>query len=329
MGHHTGMDDSQPKLSPSILFRLLGQGTAAASHAEKLISAIGGFIAIGLILWISASALDLQGAALVVASMGASAVLVFAVPHGPLSQPWPLAGGHLVSAVIGVSCAKWLPGPLLAPAAAVGLAIGAMYYLRCIHPPGGATALTAAVGGPAIAQLGYQFVATPVLANVLTLLIVGVAFNYGFPNRRYPRTLLVKDDAPSVEKPEEKCWIAHSDLVYALSEIDSFIDVSETDLLRIYDLALTHHASQVAFTPKDILLGRYYSNGRFGEDWEVRQIMDQGGTNGLPDEGVIYRVVVGPGRRSTAATTRGEFARWARHRVERDESSWKRVEGPQ
>ncbi|MCB1878111.1 MAG: HPP family protein [Chromatiales bacterium] len=323
------MENSAPDTQPSVLKRLLGQGTAPASHLEKWLSAAGGFVAIGLILLISRSVLGLQGAALLVASMGASAVLIFAVPHGPLSQPWPVAGGHLVSAIIGVSCAKWIPHPLLAPAIAVGFAIGAMYYLRCIHPPGGATALTAAVGGPAIVDLGYQFVATPVLLNVVTILLVGIAFNYGFPSRRYPRTLIAAKAKASESQPVEKCWIAHSDLVYALSEIDSFIDVSETDLLRIYDLALTHQANRAGFKPDEILLGQYYSNGRFGEDWEVRQIMDQAAANGLPDEGIIYRVVVGPGRRSTAATTRGEFARWARHRVVRDENSWKKMDQPE
>jgi CBS-domain-containing membrane protein len=118
--------------------------------------------------------------------MGASAVLLFAVPHGQLSQPWPVFGGHLVSALIGVASAKLVAPPLLAAAVAVALAISAMYYLRCIHPPGGATALTAVAGGETVHALGFHYVLTPVLLNVLIILAVALLFNFPFSWRRYP-----------------------------------------------------------------------------------------------------------------------------------------------
>ena len=124
-----------------------------------------------------------------VASMGASAVLLFAVPHGPLSQPWAVLGGHLVSAVVGVACTKVIAQPMLAAPVAVGLAIGTMHYLRCIHPPGGATALSAVVGGETVHQLGFHYVLTPVLLNATIILLVALLFNYPFPWRRYPLAL--------------------------------------------------------------------------------------------------------------------------------------------
>jgi len=147
---------------------------------------LGGLVALVAVLEISQVQLGLDGAATLVASMGASAVLLFAVPHGPLSQPWPVFGGHLVSALVGVSCAQMIDQPVLAAAMAVGLAIGAMHYLRCIHPPGGATALSAVVGGDAVHQLGFQFVLTPVMLNVITMLLVALLFNAPFAWRRYP-----------------------------------------------------------------------------------------------------------------------------------------------
>lgn len=214
-----------------------------ASHAEKLISTIGGFVGILLVLIVSGRILDFHGAALVVASMGASAVLLFATPHSTLSQPWSLLGGHLVSAFIGVTCAKILANPFYAGALAVALSIAAMHYLRCLHPPGGATSLVAVVGGEPVRALGYGFLVTPVLANVLIILIVAIAANYPFRWRRYPHWLSLPavQPAPAHALHAEKCMIAHSDLVYALSEIDSFIDVSEDDLLRIYQLAVRHN----------------------------------------------------------------------------------------
>lgn len=212
-----------------------------ASHREKLISAVGGFIGILLVLWVSGRVLDWHGAALVVGSMGASAVLLFAVPHGSLSQPWPVIGGHLLSAAVGVTCAQWLGDPLFAAPLAVALSIAAMYYLRCLHPPGGATALVAVVGGPPIHALGYGFLLEPVLVNVLVLLLAAVLVNYAFPWRRYPRALMsAPRSAPVPALAGEKLVIAHSDLVYALSELDSYIDVSEEDLLQIYALAVRH-----------------------------------------------------------------------------------------
>jgi CBS-domain-containing membrane protein len=156
------------------------------THAEKWLSTVGGLAGILCALLISESQLGLVGSAGIIASMGASAVLLFAVPHGPLSQPWPVFGGHLVSAMVGVFCVKLIAAPMLSAAAAVALAIGAMHVFRCIHPPGGATALSAVVGGDAVHQLGFQFVVTPVMLNAVTILIVAVLFNAPFAWRRYP-----------------------------------------------------------------------------------------------------------------------------------------------
>ena len=218
------------------IFKILGVSQTPVSYAEKSISALGGFVGIFCIFFISQWAVGTHAAALIVASMGASAVLLFAVPHGPLSQPWPVFGGHILSAIIGVSCAKFIPEVMLAASVAVGAAIGLMYFLRCIHPPGGATAISAVIGGEAVHELGYLYVITPVLLNVMVILVVATVFNYAFAWRRYPAYLHqspAHDSSPQASVPP----IAHEDFVYALSEIDSFIDISERDLLRIYDLA--------------------------------------------------------------------------------------------
>lgn len=208
------------------------------SLAERLISILGGFAGILIVLEFSGRVLDFSGATFVVASMGASAVLLFAVPHSPLSQPWPMLAGQLVSAAVGVTCAKMVADPFFAAPLAVALAIGAMHALRCLHPPGGATALVAVVGGEPVRALGYGFLVTPVLVNVLIILLVAVIANYPFPWRRYPARFSRAPHGPSAAHGE-KCLITHSGLVYALSQIDSFIDVSEEDLVRIYDLALS------------------------------------------------------------------------------------------
>ena len=113
--------------------RFMGMEAETVSGAEKLASTVGGMLSIYLIALISYQFTGAGGAALIVPSMGASAVLLFAVPHGRLSQPWALFGGHLVSALIGVACFKLVPDSFVAAGLAVGLAIGAMHLLSCIH----------------------------------------------------------------------------------------------------------------------------------------------------------------------------------------------------
>jgi CBS-domain-containing membrane protein len=258
--------------------------------------------------------------------MGASAVLLFAVPHGALSQPWNVFGGHILSALIGVSCALVLSNEVVAASAAVGIAVGVMHYLRCIHPPGGATALAAVIGGEATHALGYQFVITPVLLNVLVMLLVAVAFNFVLPWRRYP-AWLVDREKPAVSAPTRvsERHIEHADLVAALSQIDSFIDVSENDLLRIYELA-TGEAHQRHLHPGQIQLGHYYGNGEPGEGWSLRQIVDESRNENPEKDRVVYKVVAGAGRRSSGMETRADFARWARHEFVHENGNWKRVD---
>ncbi len=214
--------------------RLLGIDTAATSHHEKWISGIGGFCGI-LAIFVS-SGLFFEGIdhLLIVASMGASAVLLFAVPHSPLAQPWNVLVGHVISAIIGVTCSKWIPNQWLAGAVAVGGAITAMHYTKSIHPPGGASALVAVVGGDSIQQAGYLYVLQPVALNALTIVIVALLYNLPFGWRRYPQALA---RPPLPVSPGTREAIPHENLVYALSQIDSLVDISEDDLLEIYELA--------------------------------------------------------------------------------------------
>lgn len=181
----------------ALLRRFAGIGNDRAGHLEKWLSTAGGLAGIVGVALISQSQLGLTGSASIIASMGSSAVLLFAVPHGPLSQPWSVFGGHLVSAIIGVACAKLIAEPMLAAATAVALAIGAMHYLRCIHPPGGATALGAVVGGDVVRQMGFQFVLTPVMLNATTILLVALLFNAPFAWRRYPAAFARRANEPA------------------------------------------------------------------------------------------------------------------------------------
>jgi CBS domain-containing membrane protein len=218
--------------------KLLGIELSPVSHRERLVSALGGFVAIFAVYWTSQRVLGPAASPILVLSMGSTAAMLFAVPHGALSQPWPLLGGHLVSGLIGIACLLWVPDPMLAASLATGLALGAMHYLRCIHPPAGATALAAALGNEAVKAMGFAFVVAPLMLNVLIIFAVAIAFNGLFPWRRYPAALVRSTPAPA---SAGYAAISHEDFVYALSQLDSFIDVSEDDVMKIYSLATGRH----------------------------------------------------------------------------------------
>ncbi len=301
----------------------IGFSSNKTSHREKIISGMGGFIGILLILMITRQFVGNADAGLIVASMGASAVLVFAVPHGPLSQPWALGCGHMVSAVIGVSCYVLIPDLFIAAATAVGLAITAMYYLRCIHPPGGATALTAVMAGSGVHSLGYQYLFTPVLINVVVIFIVAIVFNFLFHWRRYPAVLMQYGrKTADTDKPAEDS-LSKEDLEHALQQMNLYVDVSHTDLEKIYQLARSRINVQISVD--HIKLGHCYSNGEYGSNWAVRQVVDESNDPRPDRDQIIYKVVAGKGRRSSGTMSREEFAQWSKYEVYLNENSWQRV----
>jgi len=268
-----------------------------------------------------------NGAALVVASLGASAVLLFAVPHGPLSQPWPVIGGHTVSAIIGVACVQSISNPIIAGAVAVALAITAMHYLLCIHPPGGATALTAVVGGESFHSLGYEYVFTPVLASAVTIVVIAIIFNYPFAQRRYPTSWANprSNNIPTPTIPLEDDRITRDDLETALKSMNRVIDISGHDLEQIYRSA-RQQTQSVTIDPFKIKVGQCFSNGHYGPFWQVREIIDMAQPLKSSSDKLIYRIVAGKNLYSTDSTSADDFSHWARYEVFLNEGTWLRTE---
>ncbi len=213
----------------------------SAAHKEKLLSGLGGVFSIAVVFWITTLfETTLQSRSFFVASMGATAVLLFAAPRVQFAQPWNVIGGHVISALIGVSVHKLIGDPIIAGALAVGLAISAMYYTNSLHPPGGATALMAVIGGSTVDGFGYLYAIVPVGLGAVLMTLIAIAVNYPFAYRRYPEALFHRSSKRSESKIEHDPAypdISHADLVTALAQIDSFVDISEEDLLRIYELA--------------------------------------------------------------------------------------------
>lgn len=297
----------------------LGIRPTAVSHTEKWVSALGGFLAIAVMLWSTHQFLDLDSSIAVIASMGATAVLLFAVPHSALSQPWPVVGGNLIASFIGVSCALAIEPVWLAASLAVGLTIISMYYLNCIHPPAGGAALIIVLGNEEIHQLGYQFLLTPVLLNLVIILMMAVGFNALFHWRRYP-VFLQKPKPTAVPDAEE---FSHADFLAALKGIDSFVDINENELKRILALAFAHR-QKGSLSPEDIHLNGVYTNGKLGSDWAMRQIIDESKSDHPSQDWVIFEQLVGHEAVTEPSMTRSEFAHWAKHEMIKDNGLWYR-----
>ncbi|MFE1601338.1 HPP family protein [Methylobacterium sp. ID0610] len=208
------------------------------SLRERLRAALGALTGILVTGLISRAALGGDAALpVLIAPMGASAVLLFAVPASPLAQPWSIIGGNTVAAVIGVTAAALIADPFWAAAVAVSLAIAAMTALRCVHPPSGAVALTAVLGGPAIHALGYGFVLWPVAVNSLILLATAILFN-NLTGRSYPHR---PPQAPAAARfapaPFTSLGFTASDLDGALKDFGELVDIGRADLD-----AILHHA---------------------------------------------------------------------------------------
>jgi CBS domain-containing membrane protein len=210
---------------------------APARRADVARGAIGGFI--GIVVAALAAAVtfpDHEALPFIVAPIGASAVLLLAAPASPLAQPWPLMGGNIISSLVGVAAGKLFDRPALAAAAAVGVAITVMLAARCLHPPGGACALFAAVGAPAIKDFGFKFAIWPVGINSLFLLIVAVAVN-NLTGRQYPH---VPVSPPSDATDRPPGGLQHEDIEAAIERLDAGLDVMPADVVALIKEAEDH-----------------------------------------------------------------------------------------
>lgn len=167
-----------------------------------------------------------------IAPIGASAVLVFAVPASPLAQPWPVFGGNVLSAAVGVTVAHLVPDQMLAVGLAVAIAILAMSLLRCLHPPSGAVAVTAIIGSDAVIAAGYMYPVTLVAANSAALVLAGYLFHrisgHSYPHRvsetpaPLPAALMREDIELALAQTKETFDISPADLETLLMTAESF-----------------------------------------------------------------------------------------------------------
>jgi CBS-domain-containing membrane protein len=163
------------------------QSPPSVSLSEIIWSWIGAFAGIAPIAYLNFNLFKDTDFVFIVASFGASAVLVYGAIRSPLAQPRNLIGGHILSAVVGVTAFKFFGSQMwLASALAVATAIAVMHATKTLHPPGGATALIAVIGSNNIHVLGYFYAIIPVGFGALIMLVVALLVNNIPEKRRYP-----------------------------------------------------------------------------------------------------------------------------------------------
>jgi CBS domain-containing membrane protein len=218
-----------------LTIRLFRPLLAGGNLRDRIVACLGAFIGIALAGLTYAEISPFPHPALV-APLGASAVLLFAVPSSPLAQPWSIIGGNSISILVGIGIAHLPIAPLAAAGLAVAAAILAMSILRCLHPPGGAVALSAVLAVPAAAP-SYALLATPVVLDSLILVVIGWFFHrysgHSYPHRPVP---VMWRSVP----PDAKPSVLLEDVDNALADLGETFDVSREDLALLFTLAEAH-----------------------------------------------------------------------------------------
>ncbi len=207
-----------------------------AGFSERLRSGAAGGVGIFLLAWALHLLPQPEFPLLLLGSMAASAVLLYAVPHSPLAQPWNLIGGHLVSALASWLTISLVHDPLAASGIAVGSAICLMYLLDCLHPPGAATALTLVLGATQFLHMGFGWTLTIVAANAFLSLLLALTLNNALPRRHYPQA----PQPPAAPAPPVRVLPEAQDIEWALAQSDSMLDISVEDLEALYAQAQQH-----------------------------------------------------------------------------------------
>lgn len=115
---------------------------------------------------------------MLISAFGSSAVLLFGDRKSPYAKPRSLIGGHVLSAFVGVLAYKIFPqAPWIAASVATATAIALMKITNTLHPPGGATALSAVIGTDGIHDLGFAYVIAPVGLGSVTLFLLALIVN--------------------------------------------------------------------------------------------------------------------------------------------------------
>jgi CBS domain-containing membrane protein len=219
---------------------LLASSPARVSLAEGSRSAFAALMGLCITVAFTAFWLPPGMAVTLLPPMGASAFILFALPGSPMAQPWPFLAGHFFSALIGLGCAALLPSPILAALAAVPIAMFLAGLTRCTHPPAAAQALLFAGTGKVFLAHGLLHALAPLVANLAGLFLGVLIVNNLIQGRRYPALAPPSPQGTKDPTPLRRTGLQDGDLRHALHKLDTLFDVSEQDLMAVFDAATAH-----------------------------------------------------------------------------------------
>jgi len=208
-------------------FHYFGQDQAQVAWPERIRAAIGALIGLFCTVALGRMLGELAGVnEWVMASLGASALLIFVLPSSPMAQPWAVIGGNVLSALLGITAYHWIPNPLFALPIAAASAILGMFMLRCLHPPAAAVALIAVLGKIE----SYRYAFFPVMVDSVALCLVAIAYN-SLTGKHYP----TRPSAPAVDLPVAKKSREQTEktLDALLTEYQEVMDVDRAELIKI------------------------------------------------------------------------------------------------
>ncbi|WP_454840793.1 HPP family protein [Pseudomonas hormoni] len=202
-------------------------------------AAIGMALGTMFSVWLCSQVFGIEVAQHLIGPLGASAVLLFAVSSGALAQPWSILGGYLSAGVIALLVAHVLGRTLGSACLAAGMALILMCWLRCLHPPAGAVALTLVLADPATIALDWNALA-PVMLSASTMLFSALVYNnltrIRYPKRASEPVAVVPADHPPIDRQA----ITAEDLKLALAEMEAFFDVTPEDLEQLIHVSELH-----------------------------------------------------------------------------------------
>jgi CBS domain-containing membrane protein len=202
-------------------------------------AAIGMALGTMFSVWLCSQVFGIEVAQHLIGPLGASAVLLFAVSSGALAQPWSILGGYLSAGVIALLVAHVLGRTLGSACLAAGMALILMCWLRCLHPPAGALALTLVLADPATIAMDWKALA-PVMLGASTMLFSALVYNnltrIRYPKRASEPVAVVPADHPPIDSQA----ITAEDLKLALADMEAFFDVTPEDLEQLIHASELH-----------------------------------------------------------------------------------------
>lgn len=287
------------------LIQLFATDPVNLSVKGKILAVIACFSAIFITATLTQVLAPTPAAPVLIASMGASAIILFIIPNSPLAQPWAFAGGQMIAALAGISSALLIPDVIMAATVAVASSVFLMLFLRCLHPPAAATALTPVLAGQGIQSLGFDYALIPVGMNIVIMLGMAILINrwlmaYDYPVLAKP---MPKNNLPqSTRLPSvHSTHLSEPAMQQVLEKTAIFVDVTAADLCRLFSEVESEQLKQLTgeITCADIMRSPVISVDYGTEVEQAWQLMLQHQVIALP---VVDRV-----RRVIGIVTRHDF----------------------